>query len=265
MHPACPLLCLLTALPLAGCASKPALKILFSELPPRALQNKTLAVAGLSTPNSTVYPGQIMEREILRDAGLEAGHRLKHSHILMPDEMRKLAGSPAIKLASRPSMRLGSSLTPGFLSKARSCGIDYLLWIDLTCNEVTRRSRQWHSTRMEYSACSCGYVTEGETSTACRLVGSCRSGCCRSCHRGEQITEFHSSESNTRSMHASHQLIDTATGRCVWRADSAFSNAACSVNTSKSGFPLAPPPPLPDGEAQLMRSMSEAALGRLPR
>lgn len=250
---------------LVSCASKPTVNVVFSDLSKAALRGKTVAVGGFAAESTATYPGQVMEAEIVKDAGILAQRRLRKSNVLTSEEAMKLAGPPPAKLASKPSMRVGSRLTSAFVSHAHAHGIDYLLWIRLSGSDVRRRSRLWRSTRTEYSSCSCGDVTENGTTKSCRSAGSCRSGCCSSCSRGEQITEYHNSESITRRLSASHELIDTGSGRCVWRADSALSRLTTNTNTSRSGFPLAPPPPLPDEESLMMRCMARAVMDKLPR
>lgn len=250
---------------LVSCGSRPTVNVVVNDLPKAVLRGKTVAVGGFAAESTATYPGQVMEAEIVKDTGILAQRRLRKSRVLAPEEAMKLAGTPPAKLASRPSMRIGSRLTPAFVSDAHVHGIHYLLWIRLSGSDVLRRSRLWRSTRTEYSSCSCGDVTENGTTKSCRSGGSCRSGCCSSCSRGEQITEYHNSESITRRLSASHELIDTGTGRCVWRADSALSRLTTNTNTSRSGFPLAPPPPLPDEESLMMRCMARAVMGKLPR
>lgn len=265
MSPAFRTQSLLLSLLFVSCGSKPAVNVVFSDLPKEALRGKIVAVGGFTAESSATYPGRCMEAEIVRDAGILARGRLRRSRVLTMEETLKLAGNPPIKLSSRPQMRLGSRLTQAFISKAHVRGIDYLLWIHLSGSDVTRWSRLWSSTRTENSACTCGDVTEGGTTQPCRSGGSCRSGCCSSCSRGEEITEFHNSESIMRRLSASHQLIDTGTGRSVWRTDSAWSRITTHTNTSRSGFPLAPPPPLPDEESQMMRGIGRAVMDKLPR
>jgi len=259
-------LTLLVLLPLLllSCTSKPTVNVVFSDVTSATLRGKILAAVGFAAESSATYPGQSTEAEILRDASLLAKRRLKRSRVLTPKEIIHLVGTPPIKLSSRPPMRLGSQLTQAFIAKAHASGIDYLLWIQLTGSNVMRQSRLWRSTRTEYSACTCGDVTEGGTTQACRSSGSCRIGCCSACSRGQEINEFHNSESIMRRLSACHQLIDTSTGRSVWRADSTLSRISTHTNTSTSGFPLAPPPPLPEEESQMMRCMGKAAMDKLP-
>ncbi|MFM7604720.1 MAG: hypothetical protein ACKO8Z_05915, partial [Prosthecobacter sp.] len=256
---------LLLSLLLVSCGSKPAVNMVFSDLPKAALRGKIVAIGGFTAESSATYPGQCMEAEILRDTDILARCRLKWSRVLTPEETIKLAGTPPMKVSSRPPMRLGSRLTQAFIEKAHAHGIDYLLWIHLSGNDVTRWNRLWRSKRTEYSACTCGDVTEDGKMQACRSGGSCRSGCCSTCSRGEQITEFHNSESMMRRLSARHELIETGTGRNVWRTDSTLSRISTHTNTSTSDFPLAPPPLFPDEESQMMRSMGKAAMNKLPR
>lgn len=185
--------------------------------------------------------------------------------MLAVGEAWSAAGKPSAKLAPVVPVVLGRELTEAYISRARSKGIDYLLWIDLDGNSVEYCSRQWQSTRTEYPSCSCGKIKNGGKDVWCRSGSSCCGDCRSSCRIGRDITVYHCSETATRHVGASYLLLDTTTGRPVWRADAAHSQAEVNSSTSESGYPPAPARPLPPEEWLIMRRMSNAVIDKLPR
>lgn len=269
MHPAKTFL-MLAAVSMVGCASAPSVAVVFSGITKHDLRGKTIAVSGFTATDRMTYPGQVSEMKILCDAGHAMQRRLKRSQVLPVAAAWAAAGTPPTKFSTDIPVVLGRKLTPAYLRQTQLQGIDYLLWIDLVGNTVRSRSSQGQSTRTEYPSCSCGQIdnsNQGNSSISdCRGSGSsCCSSCRSSCRNGTEVTEYHSSETATRQLAARYSLLDTATGKPVWRADSGHLRSQVNSSTSESGYPLAPPAPLPPEESQLMQQMSAAVFGKLPK
>jgi hypothetical protein len=253
---------------IVGCSSAPTVAVIHSGVTKQVLRGKTIAVGGLTAKDRMTYPGQVPEMKILSDAGFALRRRLKHAQVLEVAAAWASGGPPPTQFAAGIPVVLGRRLTPAYLSKARSQGVDYLLWIDLIDNSVASRSAQWQSTHTEYPSCSCGQINQGDSSSSdCRSISdsSCCSSCCSSCRHGREVTEYHRSETATRRLGARYSLLDTATGSSVWRADSGHSRSQVNSTSSEAGFPPLPAVPLPPEESQIMQKMSAAVIGKLPR
>ena len=98
-----------------------------------------------------------------------------------------------------------------------------------------------------------------------RRARSCCSGCNSSCRRGTTVTDYTTSEIARRSIAASYTLLDTASGRTVWQAESLRSDSNVHTASSESGFPMPPSVPLPPTESQIMKRMTTFAIARLPK
>lgn len=258
---------ILAAVSMVSCASAPSVAVVFSGITKHDLRGKTIAVSGFTAADRMTYPGQVPEMKILSDAGHALQRRLKRSQVLTVAAAWAAAGTPPTQFATDIPVVLGRKLTPAYLRQTQLQGIHYLLWIDLVGNTVRSRSSQGTSTRTEYPSCSCGQIDHSNSSSSdCRGSGSsCCSSCRSSCRSGTEVTEYHSSETATRQLAARYSLLDTATGKPVWRADSGHSRSQVNTSTSESGYPLAPPMPLPPEESQLMQKMTPAVFGKLPR
>lgn len=255
-----PLLTLVLAMALlAGCRSDPTLAV-SSSLGRQALRGKTIAVGGLTAQGVMVYPGRTEEGLILQEAEKALQHRLRHSTVLTLAAARGAVGFPPSKFSAGVPIVLGSKLSPGFIRKAHAAGLHYLLWIDLRDNSVDHSSRQRQNTRTVYSSCSCGKIGD----KSCR-TGSCCSGCTSSCRRATTVSVYAASEFATRRVAASYTLLDTASGRTVWRAESQRSDSNVNTASSESGFPMPPGVPLPPTESQVMKRMTTFAVARLPK
>jgi len=229
----------------AGCLSPPSISVNTS-LRRHELKGKTLAVGGLTAQNIMDYPGQAAEETIVRDAGTALQKRLKHSRVLTAEAAWAAAGPPPLKISRGSPITIGHKLTPDFLHRTHAQGVDYLLWIDLLENIVKNSSSQKLSTSRTASSYSTRngkrYSTPGSTSNT-----------------------YYSYEAAGRRLGASYSLLDTASGRTVWRADAKFTRARVSSTTSWSGFPEPPARPLPPEESMLMQKMTDAAMARLPK
>jgi len=248
---------------ITGCQSRPTVTVVQNSLFKGALKNKKVAVGGLTASDAAVYPGQAQEMKILSDAGTVVQRRLSRSRVLSVDAAWGAAGWPSTKVASGVPVVLGRQLTKSYVRNARSKGIDYLLWIDLTGNSVSSRSGQWQMSRTDYPTCSCGKIGD----SPCQSAGSssCSSRCCSSCRKGNTVTEHHHSVSASRRVGADYSLLDTNTEKPVWRANVVLSRAAVNDSMSESGSPSPPMAPLPPEESLIMRRMTKAVIGRLPK
>lgn len=248
---------------LAGCASKPAISVAYSGIGKGDLKGRTIAVCGFTATDSGVYPGQVQEMAILNDAWHAVRLRCKRSQVPSLQEAWAMAGVPPARHAPGVPVILGRNRTPAYMQAARANGIDYLLWIDMLRNTVERHSGHWLSTRTEYPSCGCGKI--GDSDCRGSSDSSCCGGCGSSCRQGNEVTEYHSSETATRRLGASYSLVDAATGRPVWRTDAAYSRSSVNTSTSESGYPMLPAAPLPPEESQIMKRMTRAAIDKLPR
>ncbi len=244
---------------LVSCAADPTLAV-SSSLGRHDLRGKTLAVGGLTAQGVMVYPGRTEESLILQEAEKALQHRLRHSCVLTTEAARAAVGFPPSKFSAGVPIVLGSKLSPGFIRKAHAAGLHYLLWIDLRDNSVDHSSRQRQNARTVYSSCSCGKIGD----KSCR-TGSCCSGCSSSCRSSTTVTVYVASEIAARSIAASYTLLDTASGKTVWQAESLRSDSSVNTATSESGFPMAPSVPLPPTESQIMKRMTTFAIARLPK
>lgn len=244
---------------LTSCVADPTLSVI-SSLGRHELRGKAIAVGGLTAQEVMVYPGRTEEGLILQEAGKALQHRLRHSRVLTMEAARGAVGFPPSKFSAGVPIVLGSKLSPGFLRKAHAEGLHYLLWIDLRDNSVDHSSRKYKDTHTVYSSCSCGKIGDKSCST-----GSCCSGCASSCRSGTTVIVYVASEIARRSIAASYSLLDTATGKTVWRAESLRSDSKVNTATSESGFPMAPSVPLPPTESQIMKRMTTCAIARLPK
>jgi hypothetical protein len=244
---------------MTSCSSKPKLFII-SSLGKHALRGRTLAVGGFTAQDLMVYPGQVAEATIVADAGTALQQRFKHSQVLTAAAVRAAAGSPPTKFSSHVPVMIGSKLTANFIRKTRAQGMDYLLWIDLLDNAVENGSNQWVSTRTESSSCSCTKKNGAKCSSS-----SCGSSCQGSCCRERTVKEYHSATSARRSLKASYSLLDTASGKAVWRADAILTRSNNHFAQSDSGYPALPKVPLPPMESDIMKRMTTAAIARLPK
>ncbi len=244
----------------ASCTSRPVL-IITGGLRKHALKDKTLAVGGFTAQDLMTYPGQTEEAVILSDAGTALQRRFKRSRVLTAEAAWAAAGEPPKKVSRHVPLIIGRRLTPDFIRKTRASGIDYLLWIELLDNTVESSSGQWKSTRTESSSCNCSKKNGAKCSRS-----SCGSSCGGSCcHTSREVTEYHSSATSTRKLKASYSLLDTVSGKPVWRADATLADSNVSGKTSESSFPAVPATPLPPMESLLMRRMTAAAMTELPK
>ncbi|MFZ2280768.1 MAG: hypothetical protein WAW39_23415 [Prosthecobacter sp.] len=253
------LLLIFVAAWLASCAADPTLAV-SNTLGRHDLRGKTLAVGGLTAQEVMVYPGRTEEGAILQEAGKALDHRLRHSRVLTMEAARDVVGFPPSKFSAGVPIVLGSKLSPGFIRKAHAEGLHYLLWIDLRDNSVDHSSRQRQNTRTVYSSCSCGKIGD----KTCR-TGSCCSGCSSSCRSSTTVTVYSASEFAIRRVAASYTLLDTASGKTVWQAESLRSDSNVNTATSESGLPMPPSVPLPPTESQIMKRMTTCAIARLPK
>jgi hypothetical protein len=244
---------------LTNCSSKPTLSINGS-LGKHDLHGKTLAVGGFTAQDLMVYPGQEAEATIVSDAGMALQQRFKHSQVLTAEAVRAAAGSPPKKFSSPVPIMIGSKLTPNFIRKTRALGMDYLLWIDLLENSVENGSNRWVSTRTESSSCSCTKKNGAKCSSS-----FCGSSCQGSCCQKLTVKEFNSSTTATRSLQASYSLLDTASGKAVWRADAILAKSNNRFANSESDYPALPQVPLPPMESEIMKRMTTAAIARMPK
>ncbi|MDI1314114.1 hypothetical protein, partial [Prosthecobacter sp.] len=245
---------------MTSCSSKPKL-VISGSLGKHALKDKTLAVGGFTAQDLMTYPGQTAEAAIMSDAGLALQHRFKRSRVLTAEAAWAAAGAPPKKFSPRVPVGLGRKLTPDFIRKTRAHGMDYLLWIDLLDNTVENGSSQWTFTYTETSSCTCSRK-DGATCSQSSCGSSCRGSCCQTTRT---VTEYNSSSSATRSLKASYSLIDTASGKSVWRADVALVRSNHRIAESDSSYPATPKTPLPPTESDLMKRMTTAAIGKLPK
>ncbi len=244
---------------MTSCSSKPTL-VITSSLGKHALRGRTLAVGGFTAQDLMVYPGKVAEATIVFDAGTALQHRFKPSQVLTAEAVRTAAGSPPTKFSSHVPVILGSKLTPNFIRKTRAHGMDYLLWIDLLDNSVENGSNQWVSTRTESSSCSCTKKNGAKCSSS-----SCGSSCQGSCCQERTVKEYNSATSATRTLLASYSLLNTTTGKAVWRADAKLARSNSHSAQSDSDYPALPKVPLPPTEAEIMKRMTTAAIARLPK
>lgn len=236
----------LVVVQVVGCSAPPSVSIT-SSLGRHELRGKTLAVGGFTARSLMDYPGQTAEAAIVSDAGTALQQRLKHSRVLTAETTWSTAGPPPKKINSGVPITLGHRLTRDFLHRTRAHGVDYLLWIDLVDNTVKHSSGQRVSTNRTSSS---SYVT--------------RSGR-RYYSPGSTRTTYSSYEAAGRSLGASYTLLDTASGKIVWRADSKYSRSRISSTSSMSGYPMPPSRPLPPEESALMQKMTAAVIAKLPR
>lgn len=235
----------LVIIQMVGCSS-PSVSVT-STLGRHELRGKTLAVGGFTARSLMDYPGQTAEEVIVRDAGTALQQRLKHSRVLTAESAWSAAGPPPKKFNSGVPVTLGHRLTRDYLRRTRALGVDYLLWIDLVDNAVKHSSGQ----RTSVNRTSSTYVT--------------RSNGRRYYNPGSTTAIYSSYEVAGRSLGASYSLLDTASGRIVWRADSRYSRARISSTSSRSGYPMPPDMPLPPEEPVLMKKMTAAVIAKLPR
>jgi hypothetical protein len=229
----------------AGCSSRPSVSV-SSSLGKHGLKGKTLAVGGFTAQSIMDYPGQVAEETIVNDAGTALQHRFKHSRVLTAEAAWAAAGPPPIKINSGVPITLGHKLTRDFMRRTHAQGVDYLLWIDLMDNTVRNASSRSQSTRRTSS------------STLSR-------GGRRFSSPGSYTTTYYSYEAAGRSLGASYSLLDTASGKSVWRAECLFSRAKVNSTASMSGYPMPPSMPLPPEESVLMRRMTTAVIAELPK
>lgn len=229
----------------AGCLSPPSVSVSTS-LRRHDLKGKTLAVGGFTAQNIMDYPGQTAEETIVRDAGTALQKRLKHSRVLTAEAAWAAAGPPPLKISRGAPIAMGHELSPGFLRRTRALGVDYLLWIDLLENTVRGSSSQRVSKSRTASSYSTRngkrYYTPGSTSNT-----------------------YYSYETAGRRLGASYSLLDTASGRTVWRADTHFTRGSVNSSMAWSGYPDPPARPLPPEESKLMQRMTDAAVAELPK
>lgn len=245
---------------LVSCAAKPTLTIT-SSLGSHTLRGKTLAVGGFEAQDLTTYPGQSDEAIILMDAGTAMQRRFKRSRVLSAEAAWAAAGAPPTKYSSPLPILIGRKLSVAFLRQTSARGIDYLLWIDLLENSVENSSSQWTSTRTETTSCHCSKKNGAKCSRS-SCGSSCGGSCCQTTRA---VTEYHAKASASRSLKSSYSLLDTASGRVVWRADAALTGSNSNGSTSESKYPAVPSTPLPPMEAKLMQRMTTAAIARVPK
>ncbi|WP_395736708.1 hypothetical protein [Prosthecobacter sp.] len=233
----------------AGCASRPSVAVT-SSLGSHALKGRTVAVGGFAARDVMTYPGQTAEALIVCDAGKALRHRFKHSYAMTAEATWSVAGPPATKVNLGIPLTLGHKPTPDFMRRTRAEGVDYLLWIDLLENSVGKASKQWVSTRSSRSLSNSGSRSRSTNVYPNTLT---------------TVVAYHRSESASRSLGASYTLLDTATGRTVWRADSKLSGENVNYSQSPTGYPAPPRVPLPPEEDVLMKRMTAAAIDALPK
>jgi len=238
----CPLLFVMTLM--ASCSSKPTL-VVTSSLGRHALKGRTLAVGGFTASDVMTYPGQTAEAAIVEDAGTALLHRFKHSRVMTAEAAWAAAGPPPTKINTGVPIPLGHKLTLDFIRRTRAQGLDYLLWIDLMENSVEKASKQWQSTRS----------TSSTSSSRRRGSFPTRS----------TVTEYNRSEGAGRSLGVAYSLVDTSSGKPVWRAESRFSRENVNCSRSSSGYPAPPRVPLPPEESVLIRRMTTMAIAELPK
>jgi len=211
-------------------------------------------VGGFAAKDIMTYPGQTTEALIVCDAGKALEHRFKHSPVLTAEATWSTVGPPATKVNLGIPLTLGHKPTPDFIRRTRAEGVDYLLWIDLMENTVEKASKQWVST--------CGGKSLSNSASSRR--SSSRGG------NGypfmtTSVLQYHRSESARRSLGAAYSLLDTSTGKSVWRAESKLAQKNENYSSSPTGYPAPPRAPLPPEESVIMQHMTTAAINALPK
>ncbi len=229
----------------ASCSSPPTVGVT-SSLGRHALKGKTLAIGGFTARSIADYPGQSAEETIVSDAGTALQRRFKHFHVLSAEDLWAAAGPPPRKISTGVPITIGHKRTQDFLRKTHKLGVDYLMWIDLMDNSTRNSTGQYVST------------SRGQSTTS-------RSGARRSTSYGYNSYIYSSYAAAGRCLGVSYALLDTASGKPVWRADCVY--AKSRVNSEVSGYGYPPPPrtPLPPEETQLMQRVTTAAIAELPK
>lgn len=230
---------------LTSCSSKPTLSVT-SSLGRHALNGKTLAVGGFTARSIADYPGQAAEATIVSDAGTALQRRFKHLRVLTAEALWAAAGPPPTKISSAVPITIGHVRSRDFLRRTHALGVDYLMWIDLMDNTTKNSSGQSLSRN------------RGQSTTL-------RSGGRRSSFYGSSCITYYSYAAAGRSLGVSYSLLDTASGKSVWRADCVYSRARMSTAASRSGYPQPPRSPLPPEETKLMQRVTTAAIAELPK
>jgi hypothetical protein len=78
-------------------------------------------------------------------------------------------------------------------------------------------------------------------------------------------TSYYSYAAAGRSLGVSYVLLETASGKPVWRAECVYARARLSTMAAGSGYPWQPRTPLPPDETKLMQRMTTAAIAELPK
>jgi hypothetical protein len=229
----------------AGCTSKP-IPVVTSSLGRHALKGKTLAVGGFTARNIADYPGQSAEETIVSDAGTALQRRFKHLRVLTAEALWAAAGPPPTKISRGVPITIGHERTRDFLRRTHALGVDYLMWIDLMDNTTRNSSGQYLST------------SRGQS----RVMGS---GGRRSTSYSSSITSYISYAAAGRSLGVTCALLDTASGKPVWRADCMYARGRVSRAASGAGYPQPPRTPLPPEETKLMQRITTAVIAELPK
>ncbi len=229
----------------ASCSAPPTVGVT-SSLERHALKGKTLAVGGFTARSIADYPGQTAEETIVNDAGTALQRRFKHFRVLTAEALWAAAGPPPTKISRGVPITIGHERTRDFLRRTHALGVDYLMWIDLMDNTTRNSSGQYLAT------------SRGQS----RGMGS---GGRRSTSYSSSITSYISYAAAGRSLGVTYALLDTASGKPVWRADCMYARGRVSRAASGSGYLQPPRTPLPPEETKLMQRMTTAAIAELPK
>ena len=229
----------------ASCSAPPTLGVT-SSLGRHELKGKTLAIGGFTARSIADYPGQSAEETIVNDAGTALQRRFRHLRVLTAEDLWAAAGPPPIKISSGVPITIGHKRSRDFLRRTHALGVDYLIWIDLMDNTTRNSSGQYMST------------SRGQS----KVMGS---GGRRSTFHGSSIRSYISYAAAGRSLGVSYALLDTASGKPVWRADCLYASGRVSRAASGFGYPQPPRSPFPPDETKLMKRMTTAAIAELPK
>jgi hypothetical protein len=225
----------------ASCSSPPTVGVT-SSLGRHALKGKTLAVGGFTAQSIADYPGQAAEETIVGDAGTALKRRFKHLRVLTAEDLWAAAGPPPTKISTGVPITIGHKRTRDFLRRTHALGVDYLMWIDLMDNTTRNSSGQLQSMRRGQSTLR----SSGRRSSS-------------------SSTSYYSYAAAGRSLGVSYVLLETASGKPVWRAECVYARARLSTMAAGSGYPWQPRTPLPPDETKLMQRMTTAAIAELPK
>ena len=229
----------------ASCSSPPTVGVT-SSLGRHALMGKTLAIGGFTARSIADYPGQSAEETIVNDAGTALQHRFKHFRVLTAEDLWAAAGPPPTKISSGVPITIGHKRTRDFLRRTHALGVDYLMWIDLMDNSTRNSTGQTVST------------SRGQSRTM-------RSSGRRSTSYSSSSLTYISYAAAGRCLGVSYALLDTVSGKPVWRADCMYARSRVNSAASGYGYPQPPRTPLPPDETQLMQRMTTAAIAELPK